>query len=139
MLFFFYFLANLVDSCSTKDKIKCGALAAGCGAACVCTIPACECCPLCLACIVAMGADCCECLFMGWSGCSDKLTMARIKNQSVNFLKNNLTGSDPIGSCYAAGQLYSCGKFLDGQECCGGRWHGCTNPHGCRPCGCPHI
>ena|SRR4029079_6720358 len=126
-MLFLILLFTIGEACSTANKIKCGALAAGCGATCLCDFPVCECCPLCLACIVASGADCCECLFGGWSGCSDHKMIAFVKNQSKKLGENG---------CYLNGQLYSCGILWGGQECCNGRWHTCPYGKICPYCPC---
>lgn len=156
-------LFSLSQACSTAEKIKCSALAAGCGAACVCDFPVCECCPACIACITATGADCCDCLFPGWSGCSDQKTMNLSKQCSKLFNytvpstpKKKIPIVDPVispkkpkgstnpldtnhsdtCSCIFGGQPYSCGACLEdvNQICCESRWWHC--PTGCGGCSC---
>src|SRR5271154_2986846 len=60
----------VAQQCSAAKIVECVAAAAGCGTVCVCDFPACECCIGCLACVTATVANCCECLFPGWSECS---------------------------------------------------------------------
>ena len=83
LLFLFFSLFALSQGCTIADKVKCTAAMVGCGAICICDIPACECCVPCMACVTATVADCCDCLFPGWSGCSAKLwkNMTYIKPQ----------------------------------------------------------
>ena len=91
------FLVLVVNACTSAEKVKCLAAAAGCGIVCACDFPACECCPACIACVTATVADCCNCLFPGWSGCNYKL--------------NNLTErGNACASCQCTGGA--------GQICC---------------------
>ena len=73
------------QGCTSADKVKCLAAAAGCGATCVCDLPVCECCVICLSCVTATVADCCECLFPGWSGCTDAAVNQTVYEQSKFF------------------------------------------------------
>ena len=94
MLIFFLVLI-VVDACTTAEKIKCSAALIGCGAICVCDVPACECCVPCLACVTATAADCCDCLFPGWSGCSSiqfnktVIGFDKIKMININRVKTS--------------------------------------------------
>lgn len=112
-------LIIIAQGCTNADKVKCVAAMVGCGAICGCDIPVCECCPECLACVTATVADCCDCLFPGWSGCTDTrptLTCARTicydKNQSI------CCSEDKSATCACPKQDYgnstcTCGKYTD--------------------------
>ena len=73
ILLFVGFGAGVVPAradCPAVKMTACVSAAATCGETCVCDVPACECCPLCLACVVGIAGNCCDCLFPGWSGCT---------------------------------------------------------------------
>lgn len=102
-------------SCTTAKKVECVAAALGCGTICICDFPACECCAGCLACVTATSANCCECLFPGWSGCN-----------YINPPKNS-TGACASARCYNSA----------GQICCpDGQMATCQCMNGYAECGC---
>ncbi len=119
-ILFFLLLISVTNACTRAEKVKCVAAAAGCGAICACDFPVCECCIPCLACITATVADCCECLFPGWSGCTDYVTSNIVKNLAVGYknatrIQNN--------SCDWNNDTYPNGSYLNGKKCMNGRWY----------------
>ena len=61
------------------NNIACSAMIAGCGASCMCDVPACECCGICVACLGTMWNDCCDCFS---SNCQNSLA----KNNTMNMM-----------------------------------------------------
>lgn len=126
ILILIFCVSAVLSSCPTTKKVSCAAAMVGCGTTCVCDFPACECCPLCLACVTATAADCCECLFPGWSGCTDKkLIQGTVQNSK--FFPNQTTTKNPC-MCYLGQGKYSCGSVFNGQVCCNNKWCPC-NPN----------
>lgn len=96
VLLIFLICIAVAYGCTTAEKVKCVAAAAGCGTICVCDVPVCECCAACLACVVATTADCCDCLFPSWSGCYNKNLQFALKHYNANVTE--LTHGDK--PCY---------------------------------------
>jgi len=115
-----------INACTTMEKVKCTAAYVGCGAICACDIPACECCVPCLACVTATSADCCECLFPGWSGCSNMLLMAKIKNATI---KGPASCASTV-CCNGAQHISRCCESNQTADCrCGTSYH--PDKHDC--------
>lgn len=83
-LFTIIFSGAVFSICTEAKRIACVSAAAGCGASCVCDIPVCECCPVCLACVVGTVSGCCDCLFPNWSGCTSPDLWARHLNKTLS-------------------------------------------------------
>jgi len=131
LLILFLCTAGALAQCSMSKKVSCVAAMTGCGGTCICDLPVCECCPVCLACVTATVADCCECLFPTWSGCTDEKLMSKVNHLSKSL--TNQTASDPC-VCYVGGGKYSCGAVFAGAACCNSKWCPC-NPN-MSPCQC---
>ena len=123
-----------VRSCTTAEKVKCLAAAAGCGAICVCDFPVCECCPACIACVTASVADCCDCLFPGWSGCTyenkTKVIIPPLKNSTITAMCQTIIKN---GQACASAQCI----MSSGQICCdNGHMATCNCNNGYANCFC---
>ena len=132
LLIFTVFVYQAFANCPTSKKISCAAAMVGCASVCACDIPVCECCPGCIACVSATVADCCECLFPCWSGCTDKKLMTDVLQYSKLFVNKTMTTNQCL--CYLGGGQYSCGAVFNGQACCNSKWCPC-NPD-TSPCQC---
>lgn len=98
-LFIVIFSVLAYANCPVSKKISCAAAMVGCGTVCACDIPVCECCPGCLACVST--ADCCDCLFPNWSGCTED---SKMFNNQTNI---KVDTGDCV--CYLGQGRYSCG------------------------------
>lgn len=106
----FIILISITSACTTAEKVKCLAAATGCGLACLCDIPVCECCPACLLCVTATAADCCDCLFPGWSGCNNNNATYKCSNIRCNGIFESV--------CCPRNQRAICECSIHGESIC---------------------
>ena len=111
-MYSFLIICVLFATVYSCNKVTCAAYIGACGGFCACDVPACECCPECLACLGTMWSECCDCFGL----CSQLAAVNSTKVLShcvANCPKRYCSVDCPVGQtayceCITGGQYGYC-------------------------------
>lgn len=100
------------NTCSWRQYENCIGAALNCGNLCDCNITSCNCCLPCIICVTTMFANCCPCLFPGWSACNNNAVIRAINTTAMQYRTLITVINNNPNVCVYNDKLYPCDSYI---------------------------